>query len=388
MPLGLRVLNKLIRIVDNEMSKIGAQKLLLPNLTNASLWEKTNRLQDIQAELFTVQDRHKNLFILSPTYEEAITDLVASVGIISPKRLPLLLYQISNKWRDEMKPRLGLFRGREFIMKDLYSFDSSLDDAKNTYEAVREAYENIFRHIGIEYTIAVGDTGMMGGTLSHEYHYLSDIGEDTVLSCRSCGFHINSTMHETNVCTTCNGDMLQHKAVEIGHTFLLGTRYSEPLNARFADQNDSKPMMMGCFGLGLTRLIATAVETLSNEEELRWPKHIAPYTVCILPPKIKSQSVDASHYTEKIYEILDAANIDTIIDDRIDTTIGRRFVDARRTGYPYVIVIGKKAMESSPLFEVHDQNNDKQIDLSLDQLKDFFENNDSPPEMLREAITV
>ncbi|XP_043268830.1 probable proline--tRNA ligase, mitochondrial [Venturia canescens] len=386
MPLGLRVLQKLINIVDKEMNKLGAQKLLLPNLTNASLWEKTNRLQNVDNELFTLQDRHKNVFILSPTHEEAITDLVASMGPMSSKQLPLMLYQISSKWRDEKKPRLGLFRGREFIMKDLYTFDSSLENAQNTYSAVREAYENIFKHIGIEYTIAVGDTGIMGGTLSHEYHYLSDIGEDRVLSCHSCGFYINSTMYSDHLCGTCHSPLLVHKAVEVGHTFLLGTRYSEPLHATYRDENKTKPMMMGCYGLGLTRLIATAVETLSKEHELRWPKHIAPYTVCIVPPKKGSTQEPASHYSMKIYEFLENNNIDVIIDDRDDLTIGRRMLDANRTGYTYLIVIGKQAVEKTPHFEIHDINNSNSFLFTLEQLKDFFETNCSDQQTKLEAV--
>ncbi|XP_071555239.1 probable proline--tRNA ligase, mitochondrial isoform X1 [Temnothorax nylanderi] len=374
LPLGVRILNKLIELVDKEMANIGAEKILLPALTPAALWKKTDRLDSNKTELFTVIDRHKKMYILSPTYEEAICDLVSSVGQLSTKSLPLKLYQISSKWRDEMKPRLGLLRSREFIMKDLYTFDTNLDNARHTYDLVCESYNNIFRQIGIKYIKSIGDVGAIGGLMSHEYHYISDIGEDTILQCPSCNFSINQSISETTSCPECKNELHQHIAAEVGHTFLLDTKYSQPLKAMYVEQHKSKPMVMGCFGLGLSRIITLAAEILSTNNEIRWPIKLAPYTVCIIPPKAGSKEEDTSVYVEQLSEILCKRDIDAILDDRSHHTIGKRLVFARALGYPYIIVIGKAATQSVPLFEIHDVNNSTYRELSLDQISDYFDN--------------
>ncbi|KAK0094522.1 hypothetical protein PV326_010677 [Microctonus aethiopoides] len=372
LPLGNRVLEKLISIVDYQLSNIGAQKINLPNLTNANLWAKTGRLKTMIPEIFQVKDRHGASYILGPTHEEAITDLIANIGPMQKNQLPLLLYQISNKWRDEMKPRLGLFRSREFVMKDLYSFDLADEEALKSYKSIDKTYKNILDQIGIPYIVAIGDTGLMGGTMSHEYHYLSSIGEDSVLSCNSCGIHVNAILDDKSTCRNCNQLLEKNSAIEIGHTFLLGTKYSSVLQATCHFNNNRVPLAMGCYGLGLTRIISAAVEILSTNEDLRWPKCIAPYTVCVIPPKENSKEYPATHYADKIIEMLYEKDIDFLIDDRIDLTIGRRMMDARRTGYPYIIVVGRTAMESNPLFELHDINNSQQSNISFDQLVDFF----------------
>ncbi|KAH0560264.1 probable proline--tRNA ligase, mitochondrial [Cotesia glomerata] len=386
LPLGYRVLEKLVAIVDHEMANIGAQKMLLPNLTSAKLWQKTGRLQGMGPELMKFTDRHEEKFILSPTYEEAITSLITKIGSVQKSQLPLLLYQISTKWRDEMKPRLGLFRSREFIMKDLYSFDLTIEDATETYESVKQAYNRILSHIGLPYTVALGDPGLMGGNLSHEFHYLSDIGEDKILSCSSCEVNVNATMTDKTTCFNCGSELTEQTGIEVGHTFLLGNKYSRALGASCHVQGDHVFFEMGCYGLGLTRLMTAVVEILSTEESLRWPKCLAPFTVCILPPKEKSKESPAAHFTDAFMEMLNARNIDFIVDDRTNLTIGRRILDAKRTGYPYLIIIGKNSVQESPLFEVHDVNNKLVLDMSVDQLIDFFSNSNGNSEEINEAI--
>ncbi|XP_063982690.1 probable proline--tRNA ligase, mitochondrial isoform X2 [Diachasmimorpha longicaudata] len=383
LPLGYRALEKLKRIVNVSMTNIGAQEILLPNLTDSKLWKQTGRLNEMGDELFQVKDRHNHNYVLSPTYEESITSLVADV---QPRMssLPLLLYQISNKWRDEMKPRLGLFRGREFVMKDLYSFDASTDSAERTYEIVAEAYRNILDHIGVPYSVVEGDTGIMGGILSHEYHYLADIGEDTIVSCNVCNFRINSAIHDGDTCKKCGGEINKKSAIEIAHTFLLGTKYSEVLKAKVHTQGEEIPLVMGCYGLGLTRLLAASLEVLSTNEELKWPKALAPYTVCVIPPKENSKESSAAHFVDEIVENLAERNIDMILDDRTQLTIGRRMLDAKRTGYPYVVVVGKCSMQENPLFEFHDVNEGQRQDVSLDQLYGIFDNSDSGKQRRRQ----
>ncbi|XP_066582400.1 probable proline--tRNA ligase, mitochondrial isoform X2 [Prorops nasuta] len=354
------------------MKNIGAQKMLFPAFTKSTLWDTSNRYKESLGELFTVKDRHDKEYVLSPTYEEAICHLIADIGPLSKKELPLLLYQISSKWRDELRPRGGFLRSREFIMKDLYSFDSSLKEAQNSYDLVCKAYDNFFKQIGINFIKVVGDTGETGGTLSHEYHYLSNIGDDTILICPSCKYSINERISKDNKCVKCKCCMTKNKAVEVGHTFLLEDKYSKLFKAHFKDGCESKPLVMGCYGIGLSRILTTVVEIMSNREEIRWPKSLSPYDICIIPPKEGSKEEPAAEYLNKICEILQQKNLDIILDDRINMTIGRRLVSAQINGYPYVIIIGRTAMQSPPSFEVINMNTKQQSILPLEQMDHYF----------------
>ncbi|XP_053977234.1 probable proline--tRNA ligase, mitochondrial isoform X1 [Hylaeus volcanicus] len=373
LPLGLRVLNKLINLVENEMETIGAQKISLPALTSTALWKRTDRFESNQSELFKVQDRHNKQYILSPTYEETICDLIASVGGLSPKVLPLKLYQISNKWRDEMKPRLGFLRSKEFVMKDLYTFDTTLENAQETYELICNAYDNILKKIGITFKKAIGDTGTIGGLISHEYHYATDIGEDIICSCSSCQYSINKVVCNDSHCPKCNNTLVEQHTAEVGHTFLLDTKYTKPLKAVYRMPNHKVlPLAMGCFGLGLSRIFTVAAEILSTNDELRWPKCIAPYTVCVIPPKTGSKEDPASQYIDHILGILNQLNIDAVLDDRTQLTIGNRFILSRITGFPYIIVIGRSAMKSPPLFEIHNINDSTNCEITLESIHNYF----------------
>ncbi|XP_046739258.1 probable proline--tRNA ligase, mitochondrial isoform X2 [Diprion similis] len=293
LPLGLRALEKLNTLVDEEMANIDAQKVLLPHLVPSKLWKATGRLEAAENELFMLHDRHQKQYILSPTHEEAVTNLIASISPLSQKTLPIKLYQISSKWRDEIKPRLGVLRGREFTMKDLYTFDADLDKAKETYDLV-------------------------------------------------------------------------------GHTFLLGTKYSEPLKATYIANGKPAPLIMGCFGLGLTRILGAALEILSSDEELRWPRPLVPYEVCVIPPKDGSKETSASRYADDIYQVIQQSGMDVILDDRTHFTIGKRMIDARKTGYPYIVVVGKRSTEPRPIFEIHDLYEDKQLNLSFEGVIDYM----------------
>ncbi|XP_012142370.1 prolyl-tRNA synthetase 2-like protein, mitochondrial [Megachile rotundata] len=384
LPLALRVLNKLITIIDHEMEKIGGQKLLLPALTSTKLWNKTNRLDDNLSELFILNDRFAKKYILSPTCEESICNLLSTIGTIPSHMIPLRLYQISNKWRDEMKPRHGFIRSREFLMKDLYTFDFDLESAQKTYEIVNEAYENIFTKIGVTFIKAVGDTGIIGGLMSHEYHYKGSIGEDTVFICPSCQYTINKTICNDTHCPNCKNEFLKEQVAEIAHTFLLNTKYTEPLNVVYRTNNSSTPFVMGCYGIGISRIFMMLAETLSTKTELRWPKHLAPYTICIIPPKKGSKEEIATQYLDKIIGLLNHLHIDAILDDRTNLTIGNRLMHARVTGFPYVILIGKSAMQSTPLFEIHNTNNATQCEVTLENIYTYFNNEFKEDEELLE----
>uniref|UniRef100_A0A1B6DP72 Probable proline--tRNA ligase, mitochondrial n=1 Tax=Clastoptera arizonana TaxID=38151 RepID=A0A1B6DP72_9HEMI len=294
LPLGMRAFDKLINLVDLHMHNVGAQKISLSSLTSAHLWETTGRYITAGAELFNLTDRHQKKYVLSPTHEESITHLIASFQPFSHKRFPLLLYQISTKFRDEMKPRFGLIRAKEFIMKDLYSFDVNIESAQLTYKTLVDAYHHIFSAIGVKYIDVLGDTGLMGGTLSHEFHYPADIGDDILLICAKCGSGKNKEVKMDDlVCQQCkSSDFHEHKGIEVGHTFMLGTRYSEPLKALYSGPEGKAPLVMGSYGLGLTRILAASLEILSLEDQLRWPALLAPYKCIIITPKVSKKVID------------------------------------------------------------------------------------------------
>lgn len=361
LPLGLRSVQKLINIVDEELSVVGGQKISLPSLTPTSLWKKTNRLEGNRSELFILKDRQDKEYVLNPTFEETITYIMAKCGALAKSHLPLRLHQTSSKWRDEMKPRLGFLRSREFLMNDLYSFDENSEKANESYQEISKTYERIFKLIGIPYLKTVGDTDFIGGSLSHEYFYKSDIGESVIKICEKC----NSS--------TCGHQLDEIHTVEIGHTFLLGSTYSKPLNATFQDSNNKKQFLeMGCYGIGITRLITTAIEILSNEREIRWPINLAPYTVCIIPPKAGSREEAMSELVCDLYYRLHNRNIDAIVDDRNDHTIGKRMMEARRTGYPFVVVVGKHSAKLSSPVEVHNVYEDSSHSVDLKDVAEFI----------------
>ncbi|XP_067008229.1 probable proline--tRNA ligase, mitochondrial [Anabrus simplex] len=359
LPLGERAFQKLIAIVDEEMMDIGAQKLLLPLLTPGELWKASGRWDTAADELFTLKDRHDKDFVLSPTHEEAVTELLASVTQLSYRQLPVRLYQVTSKFRDEMKPRFGLLRGKEFYMKDLYTFDTSEEKARETYEVVSTTYNSIFKRIGVRYVRVLGCTGVMGGSLSHEFHFPAPIGEDVLLVCEACNYGANKEVFTSNKCPQCDYEPLKSaNGIEVGHTFLLGTKYSAPLKATFLNSSGKPELLqMGSYGLGISRILGAAVEALSVDNEIRWPLPLAPFTVCIIPPKDGSKESVASAFAEQLYDTLNSIETfrnDVIIDDRVQMTIGKRLFAARRTGYPFVVVIGKKSVDQVPLFEVHD----------------------------------
>ena len=252
-----------------------------------------------------------------------------------------------------MKPRFGLIRAKEFLMKDLYTFDVDIAAAEETYELVNQQYVKIFEHLKIPFVKIAADTGAMGGNTSHEYQILTSIGEDQIVTCNSCQRAVNKELcgSDGKVCEKCTVSELQHhQGIEIGHTFILGDKYSKVLKATFLSKAGKPvPLQMGCYGIGVTRVIAACIEHLSTEHEIRWPAAIAPYSVCIIPPKEGSkEEASVKHLTQEIYQQLD----DVVVDDRIQMTIGKRLMEAKKLGIPNIIVIGAKAAEAEPKVEL------------------------------------
>lgn len=249
-------------------------------------------------------------------------------------------------------------------MKDMYTFDLDLEAAQQTYEEVNCQYSKIFEHLEIPFVKIKADTGVMGGDESHEYHILTQIGEDQIVKCTTCSRAVNKELCLEGgvICEKCETSNLElHQGIEIGHTFILGDKYSKALKATYLSKA-GKPvaLQMGCYGIGVTRLIAACIEHLSTDNEIRWPQPLAPFKVCIIPPKEGSKEETlVKHLSEDLYHSLDSQESlkdEVIIDDRLSSTIGKRLKDVQRLGIPFIVVIGSKATDAEPQLEVHHVN--------------------------------
>ncbi|WP_022850766.1 proline--tRNA ligase [Limisalsivibrio acetivorans] len=491
LPVGLRVIRKVENIVRQCMNDAGAIEMLMPAVQPAELWQESGRWSIYGKELLRMKDRHDRDFCMGPTHEEVTTDIVRDF-LTSYKQLPVNFYQIQNKFRDEVRPRFGLMRGREFIMKDAYSFDVDDAGASKSYEKMREAYCRIFDLCGLEYTMVDADSGAIGGSYSHEFMVLADTGEDAVMSTDKGGYAANlekavcadnwlpseepereservetpkahtveevaeflsqpiekivKTMivnadgkfyafmvrgdHELNlakaknalgadtaelaapadivevtggavgfsgpcgldipvfadfavkamrnmtvggnekdvhvintnadrdfnvtgygdyrnavegdICPEDGGKYKLTRGIEVGHIFKLGTKYSEAMNCVYLDKEGKRhPMLMGCYGIGITRVVAAAIEQNHDEKGIIWPVQLAPYKVVVVPVNTNDEAV--MNMAENIYKELESLNVEVMLDDR-DERAGVKFTDAELVGYPIRVTIGKKAL--------------------------------------------
>uniref|UniRef100_A0A672TV19 Probable proline--tRNA ligase, mitochondrial n=1 Tax=Strigops habroptila TaxID=2489341 RepID=A0A672TV19_STRHB len=365
LPPAVRAMEKLVKVVDEEMREVSGQKLSMPSLSPAELWRASGRWERMGTELFRLRDRHGKSYCLGPTHEEVVTELVAAQSNLSHKQLPLRLYQVSRKFRDEPKPRFGLLRGREFYMKDMYTFDASEEAARRTYDEVCGAYCRLLGRLGLPFVKVQAAAGNIGGSMSHEFQLPADIGEDRLVLCPEGHFAANvETLNgEQTSCPTCGEKLTQRRGIEVGHTFYLGTKYSSVSNAVFYSP-ENKPQLaeMGCYGLGITRILAASIEVLSTEDSIRWPSLIAPYQLCFIPPKrgSREEEEEGAALLERVYddvaEVLPHLAGDSVLDDRTQLTIGKRLKDANKLGYPFVVIAGKRVCEDPPVFEVWNQN--------------------------------
>jgi len=315
LPLGWRTLNKVINIVRKEMDSAGAQELLMPAIQPAELWKESGRYDVIKDIMISYKDRHGSEMIMGPTHEEIIVDIVRK-DISSYKQLPFILYQIQTKFRDEPRPRFGIIRSKEFIMKDAYSFDRDIEGLNKNYEKMYNAYCSIFKKCGLNAIPVKADSGIMGGDVSHEFMVLSASGEDQITH-----------------------DGQKKNAIEIGHVFKLGTKYSKALNANFLDENGKQlPVVMGCYGIGINRILAAAIEENNDKDGIVWPMSIAPYQVIVIPTNVGDEKIAKT--ANDIYEKLSKEGVEVLIDDR-DERAGVKFKDADLIGIPLHVVVGK-----------------------------------------------
>ena len=365
LPLGKITLEKVRAIVKDELDKAGCNEVHLPMVTSLSLWEETERAEKFGKELLRFKDRHENDFTLSPTNEEAMVNLVRQT-VKSYKQLPLNVYQINWKFRDEVRPRFGLMRGREFLMKDAYSFHANTEDMEREFELMEETYKKIFTRLGLKFKVVEADSGAIGGAGSKEFMVLADSGEDTIMVCDSCDFGANVEIIAENEtkCPKCNGTLSQTKGIEAGHIFQLGTAYSEAMKAEFLNENQKlEPFVMGTYGIGVSRLLAGIIEQNHDEKGCVWTKESAPFTVDIIVAKAKkSEQMEAG---EKLYKELQSKGIAVILDDRADkkTGFGVKIKDFELIGIPYAVVIGNDISEGKVEMITRDGLNKEVIDL-------------------------
>jgi prolyl-tRNA synthetase len=345
LPLGYKVIKKIEDIIREELDKIGSSELLMPALQPRDLWEESGRWDKYGPELMRLQDRKDRDFCLGPTHEEIITQVVRDY-VNSYKKLPLALYQIQTKFRDEMRPRFGLMRGREFIMKDAYTFSEDQENLDWWYQEFTKAYIEIFKRCGLDTKIVASDTGQIGGDEADEFMVMSEVGEDTITYCTSCSYGSNqehSHMKAGDTCPKCGGTIEEAKGIEVGNIFKLGTKYSESMNLKFTAQDGtSKPAIMGCYGIGISRTLMAAVEQHSTDNGIVWPKEITPFEVHIIPVNTKDEA--QVKVANDLYTQLKQDKVDVLIDDRSERA-GSKFKDADLIGIPHRIVVGKRASE-------------------------------------------
>jgi len=370
LPLGLKVLKKIEKIIREEMWDLGAQEVLLPTLQDKKLWLETNRWQTIDPPLFKLLDRHQKEIALGPTHEEEMVD-IARKRVKSYQDLPFSLFQIQNKFRNEMRASGGLLRQREFLMKDLYSFYSNEEEAREFYERVKKAYFKIFRRCALQTILVEASSGTIGGKLSHEFQVEAEVGEDRILICSKCGYGANiEKIGEIKKCPECRGILEKKNSIEVGHIFYLGTKYSKAMSADFKDRDGKeKPILMGCYGIGLPRLMATIVEIHHDEKGMIWPQSVAPFQLHLIRIE-NSRPVKLA--AEKLYNDLTKEAIEVLYDDRAAQSAGEKFADCDLIGIPMRLVISERTLKQN-CAELKRRSAKKTKLIKINEVKKYFQ---------------
>jgi prolyl-tRNA synthetase len=365
LPFGLKVYRKIENLIREEMSKVGAQELLMNVLQDKNLWQKTGRWEEADDVFYKIKDKEKEIG-LAPTHEEQITQIVKE-KISSYKNLPVLLYQIQNKFRKEKRAKSGMLRLREFFMKDCYSFSSSLEEHEIIYEKLKESYFRFFEKLGLEAKLVIASGGMFA-KFSHEFQVFCEIGEDDIYYCPNCQLAHNkeiSELKEGDKCPNCGGIIEKRNAVEVGNIFTLKNKFSQPLEAGFLDKNGKRQdFLMGCYGVGLSRCLAMIVEIFYDEDKKKmiWPKSVTPFLIEVI-------SIDQNEKATEIYQQLKILGLEVAFDDR-DKRFGQKMSEADLLGCPYKVIVGKKALENQ--VEIRNEIENKVEFIEVDKLNDYF----------------
>jgi prolyl-tRNA synthetase len=341
--LGLKTLEKIIAIIRQEMNGIGGNEILMPSLQDKELWQKTDRWDDEKVDnWFKTEFKSGGETGLGITHEEPVTNMMRG-HIASYRDLPKAVYQFQTKFRNELRAKSGIMRGKEFLMKDLYSFDRSDEEHQVFYAKARESYKRVFQRLGIgDRTYVTFASGGIFSRFSEEFQTVSEAGEDIIYVDEKKGIALNKevltdeTLAELGID---RADLVEKKSIEVGNIFHLGTKFSEPLGLTYKDEaGEMQPVVMGSYGIGPTRLLGTIVETLADEKGLVWPKSVAPFQVHLL-------SLGAGEKAAEIYAALTQEGFEVLYDDR-DTSAGEKFAESDLLGIPCRVVIGKRTLES------------------------------------------
>ena len=390
LPLGFKVMKKIEQIVREEQNFIGAQEMLMPTIQSSEIWKESGRYDDYGEEMLRIKDRQGREMLYGPTNEELITDVFRS-SVKSYKSLPQILYHIQWKFRDEIRPRFGVMRCKEFYMKDAYSFDLTDEDAKKSYNKMFFSYLKTFRRLGLKAIPMAADTGPIGGDLSHEFVILAETGESQIFADKRI-FEIDLNKYDFtdeslskvrkdftsfyavtdekfsekkfNVQVD-NKNQIKTKGIEVGHIFYFGDKYSKPMNCLIDDKSGKKiSVKMGSYGIGVSRLVGAAIEANYNDDVMKWPKPISPFDVVILP-SINKNNNENLQKAEKIYKELKKQNVDVLLDD-VDENMSNKFKKHDLIGIPYQIIIGSKSEENK--FEFKELKSKSEL-LSVENIK-------------------
>ncbi|MCA3270006.1 MAG: proline--tRNA ligase [Alphaproteobacteria bacterium] len=358
LPMGLRVLRKIEGIVREEMAAIGCGELLMPTLQPAELWQESGRYDSYGKEMLRIKDRHERDLLYGPTNEEMITALVRDCKP-SYRDMPKLAYHIQWKFRDEIRPRFGVMRGREFLMKDAYSFAADKAGAEAAYESFFMAYLKIFSRLGVTAVPVRAATGPIGGDLSHEFHILAETGESQVyvdkayfaenvnelMFTKAKGYYAAADeLHDPSQCPIPPEQLATKRGIEVGHIFYFGTKYSAAMGATVTVANaQSVPLEMGAYGIGVSRLVGALIEAHHDAGGIRWPVSVAPYRLAIVAAKPDDE--DSVSKAEQIYRNLSQLDGDVLFDDRPER-MGTKLADLELLGIPHVFVVGPKGLEN------------------------------------------
>ncbi len=377
LPLGLKVLKKVEEIVRKNLNNFDAEEILMPMVQPAELWKESGRYGEYGKELLKFDDRSNRGFVLGPTHEEIICEIFRSHPK-SYKDLPVNLYQIQTKFRDEIRPRFGVMRSREFLMKDAYSFDIDEKGLVKSYGKMKDAYISIFDEIGLDYRIVKADSGNIGGDISEEFHILADSGEDLIAVSDSSDYAANVEVLsydkdpselEGKKSPDGKGKLKIKRGIEVGHIFQLGQKYSQAMNVGVKDMDgNSIHPFMGCYGIGVSRIVAAAIEQNHDDRGIQWPDKITPFGVNIIC--LDPESDEIMKVCSEIYSILQKSGFDPLLDDR-DIRAGIKFKEHELLGIPYSIIIGPNNFKNTKLeFGIRAQN--EKIDIKLDDIKKYL----------------
>ncbi len=393
LPLGYRVLRKIEQIVREEQDRAGAQELLMPTLQNSDLWKESGRYDAYGPEMLRVTDRHDRTLVYGPTAEEVINDIVRK-ELKSYKEAPKILYNIQWKFRDEVRPRFGVMRGREFLMKDAYSFDLTYEGAKHSYNKMFVAYLRTFARMGVRAIPMKASTGPIGGDLSHEFIVLADTGESQVychkdyLTMEIPGEDVDydgdlepiyrqwtslyaatEDKYVKEEADAVGDNLLTARGIEVGQVFYYGKKYSTPMNVGVAGE-DGKPVLFegGCYGIGVSRLMGAIIEASHDENGIIWPESVAPFKVGLI--NLTTGKAETDKACEDLYKRLSSAGVEVLYDDR-DERAGVKFSTMDLIGLPYQLIVGSRGLANG-VVEIKNRKTGERQEMSIEQALSFF----------------